>query len=556
MASLDDSASLVIMPSGVKDGKEYSIKPTDGSGDFTFSRGTDTATRVNSSGLIEKERSNQLLQSNQFDTTWIDISTNKTSGQSGYDGSNDAWLLSKTNASARLYQNITYSGVNTFSLYVKAGTLNWVMLNNGTNSVWYDLQNGEVGENTAGGGSLDASIESVGSGWYRVILVSSVSASLIRIYPAEGDNDVSGTSGNIYIQDAMLNAGLVATDYIETTTAAVYEGITDNLPRLDYSGGASCPSLLLEPSRTNYVPNSEHFAASTWGVTATLTPNAGISPEGVQNAYNIAANSGLGNGITDVINIPTSGVDYTSTIYYKSAGATTGSWRLFDGSTGASTTITLEPTSEWKRAEITRTAGGSTTQLRIDLFNNDGDLLIYGAELEAGSYPTSYIPTYGTSASRASDSNQILNTSLANITSGTMYLEVDGREIADAGCRFQLATISGETSNRVFISYKNDGKARVYVIKNGSLQADRVSTTAVTSGIVKIAARIEENNIKLYLNGTEVGADSVCQVPSGMNKITIGRVSDGNITTKDSIKQVLLFPTALTDAELAALTTI
>ena len=60
----------------------------------------------------------------------------------------------------------------------------------------------------------------------------------------------------IYIQDAQLEQGLVATDYIETTTAAVYEGITDNLPRLDYSGGASCPSLLLEPSRTNH--NSEH----------------------------------------------------------------------------------------------------------------------------------------------------------------------------------------------------------------------------------------------------------------------------------------------------------
>ena len=60
MASLYDSASLVMIPSGVKDGKAYSIKPTDGSGDFTFSRGTDTATRVNASGLIEKERGNLL----------------------------------------------------------------------------------------------------------------------------------------------------------------------------------------------------------------------------------------------------------------------------------------------------------------------------------------------------------------------------------------------------------------------------------------------------------------------------------------------------------------
>jgi hypothetical protein len=76
--------------------------------------------------------------------------------------------------------------------------------------------------------------------------------SLFRIYPTDGGT--SAIIGTIYIQDAQLEQGLVAQPYIETTTAAVYEGITDNLPRLDYSGGASCPSLLLEPSRTNLYP--------------------------------------------------------------------------------------------------------------------------------------------------------------------------------------------------------------------------------------------------------------------------------------------------------------
>ena len=58
------------------------------------------------------------------------------------------------------------------------------------------------------------------------------------------------TAGNIYIQDAQLEYGLVARDYIETTTAAVEGGITDNVPRLDYTD-SSCPALLLEPQRTN-----------------------------------------------------------------------------------------------------------------------------------------------------------------------------------------------------------------------------------------------------------------------------------------------------------------
>ena len=65
--SLYKDASLVMLPSAYKDGKLYSIRPTDGSGDFTFSRGTNlSATRVNASQLIEKGRENTLLYSNDF----------------------------------------------------------------------------------------------------------------------------------------------------------------------------------------------------------------------------------------------------------------------------------------------------------------------------------------------------------------------------------------------------------------------------------------------------------------------------------------------------------
>ena len=72
--SLYKDASLVMIPSAYKDGKLYSIRPTDGSGDFTFSRGSNlAATRVDVNGLIEKGRENLLLQSNQFDTTWVNL---------------------------------------------------------------------------------------------------------------------------------------------------------------------------------------------------------------------------------------------------------------------------------------------------------------------------------------------------------------------------------------------------------------------------------------------------------------------------------------------------
>ena len=112
--SFFDDASLAFLPSGAagKDGKAYSIKPTNGDGDFTFSRGSNlSATRVGADGLIEKGRENLLVQSNNFGTTWASSGTTETSGQSGYDGTNNAWLLSKSVSDGYVYQNISQSGV-------------------------------------------------------------------------------------------------------------------------------------------------------------------------------------------------------------------------------------------------------------------------------------------------------------------------------------------------------------------------------------------------------------------------------------------------------------
>src|SRR6056300_1564627 len=144
--SLLNKASLIQIPSGYKDGTLYSAKPTNGDGDFTFSRGSNlAATRVNSEGLIEKGRENLILQSNSFGTGWTSISTTETGGQSGYDGSSDAWLLSKTASSGRLARLIATGGVQTASVYAKAGTLDWILLlcasGSGDAYLYFDLAN-------------------------------------------------------------------------------------------------------------------------------------------------------------------------------------------------------------------------------------------------------------------------------------------------------------------------------------------------------------------------------------------------------------------------------
>jgi hypothetical protein len=287
MSDLYNKASLVMTPQLVDTGKVYSIKPEDRKGDFTFTRSS-AATRVNADGNIEKETQNLILQSNSFNTTWVLTNApTLTSGQAGYDGSNDAWKLeaSTTGSSRSIHQVVSSSGVQVFSVYVKAGTTDWIRINlSGIGNRYFDIGNGVVG----GSGSMDGFITDVGGGWYRCSVLGNGSSTAPYVFLASDNGNLSVNAGdNIYIQDAQLERGLVARDVITTTTAAVEGGITDNVPRLDYTD-SSCPALLLEPQRTNLVPYSEYFGA--WPKSAvTITANAEASPDGYTNADKLIA---------------------------------------------------------------------------------------------------------------------------------------------------------------------------------------------------------------------------------------------------------------------------
>ena len=216
---------------------------------FDFSRAS-SATVVNQSGLIETvgsgtpridflgntkgalllepQRTNSLLQSNQFDTTWtLSASIDLTSGQSGVGGSNNAWLLKRNSTGSRyIQQSLSLSSAQySYSVYLKAESTNWAYLwsYDGSASVnaYFDLENGVVGQ--TGGAALDSTnIESVGNGWYRCTLIYTHAPDLIRIYPAYSSGSIStGTDSGIYIQHAQLEVGSYPTSIIPTSASAV-----------------------------------------------------------------------------------------------------------------------------------------------------------------------------------------------------------------------------------------------------------------------------------------------------------------------------------------------
>lgn len=583
--NLFDAASLAMVPTGIKDGKLYSVKPDDGSGDFTFSRGTNlAATRVNADGLIEKGRENLLLQSNNFSSgSWLSVNAAITEGQTGYDGLSNAWLLSANADFCNLYQEITETGLVTFSVYAKAGTGNWLMMRlNGSanNLIYVDLANKVFGNLSPQ--YIDGTITDLGGGWRRVsVTINQTSYNNAHIYVAESNGSISTTNETIYIQDAQLERGLVATDYIETTTAPVQAGITEDLPRIDYTDG--CGSLLLEPSRTNGVLQSEHFGSGWLLSNTTITSNDTTSPEGVINAAKIVENSSTANHYIAEDVATTSGVAYTMSFFAKkgenryirasrAGGSVAVGFDLENGDFvegGGAIGDTQDFGNGWYRCIMTFNTNTTTTQIRIELSNalsatnttylGDGTsgVYAYGAQLEAGSYPTSYIPTYGTSTSRVNDRALLSGANAVAIIDKpamTLYAEYvhDTANTNTTILSILRNTSGGSYGDFISLVMRSDGEFQIEVKSNNTLQALRKSS-AVSSGTHKIAAVVAKNNVKLFVDGVLAGSDTSVTLPTGLNEIYLGGYPDTNVRYGTK-KSYFYFPTALTDNELAALT--
>jgi hypothetical protein len=581
--SLFDDASLAMIPSAYKDGKLYSIKPTDGSGDFTFTRGSNlAATRVDENGLIEKGRENLLLQSNQFDTTWTTSSSSITGGQSGYNGGSNAWLLQATasTSTARLEQAISLTGVHTTSIYAKAGSTDWIAIQMWSNHfAYFDVANGVVGNS---GSVIDASIEAAGNGFYRCsISYNASSVGNLWVYVIDGNGSTSVTSGkNVYLQSAQLERGLVATDYIETTTTTAQAGILEDMPRLDYSGGASCPSLLLEPQRTNLLTQSEYYGGGDWSRTRcgfVTNTSETLSPEGLYNASKMTSTDASESYAQNNVTLgSTSGtftffakkgdLDYCHALVWDISANGRRQW--FNLATGAVGTTTIfgsgytkvdatikDCGNGWYRCSFSWSGGNTTSGVRINISSGDGVIdspinsygYFYGAQCEASvSYPTSYIPTYGTSQTRSDDFMNI--SSLADEIDGnsfTYFLEINNEAVVRDSATGNISV--GASGNRFFLYNDSSATARMKLY----IQDVTTQSYQLSADNVKLVVRIEPNKVEVFENGVSVLSTTQNLDFSGNSSYVLR-----GATREMGIKQTAIFPTPLTDSECIALTTL
>ena len=572
-----------------------SVKEITTSGDFTFSRGSNlTATRVDSNGLIAKGRENLLLQSNSFDTTWTRNASSVTSGQSGYDGSSDAWLLeSDSDGAVRVVrQTTTATGINTFSVYAKAGSVNYIALYSfGANSGrFFDLNPSTTGSRIGSAlisAPIDSKIEDVGGGWFRCSIVVNWSASAAWIYPIATDGSTITTTGdNIYIQDAQLEQGLVATEYIESGASTGLAGILEDSPRFDYSGGASCPSLLLEPQRSNIVSQSEYFADVYWSKANVDVDLADVaSPEGKNNAYKVTETTAGGQHSINIFSsyrpnlsagshthscfVKANGVN--DIVFYNNGSSGGGGVNidLSDGTysnlIGTATSASVEPyEDDWYRVSLIFTAVAGSTAPSIYLrttgsYIGDGvsGIYIYGMQTEAGSYPTSYIPNHSGSGSvtRGADlCNGAGDASTFNDSEGVLYAEIAA--LTDDQSSRTITLTDGTFDERIQLSYYTGGsnQIRVFIKSGGTFSAVITTTLTDITEFNKIAYRYKSGETKLFINGSLIGTSADTFSITGLNVLQFANGDGLSNPLQGKAKQVIVFNTALSNTDLEILT--
>ena len=324
---------------------------------------------------------------------------------------------------------------------------------------------------------------------------------------------------------------------------------SNDAPRLDYSTGAE--AFLLEPQSTNLITYSSDFSDASWSKygTPTIDITSIISPDGTLNGTKVTR----GSNATPLRrpNLTTLGTEYTFSLYAKK-----GSVDKIYLDIGDVADVEFTLTDEWQRFEITQTPTNFT---HIDISfgtSVSGDhFFIYGAQLEQLSYPTSYIPTSGASATR---NQELCNnaTPVINSEEGTLYAEM--ATLADTDSIYRAISVSdGTTSNRAIIRYNLGASDITFLyVKDGVTSANIYHIgSEKASDFNKFAFSWKLNEFKVYLNGTQVGVtDTVGNVSNAFTKLSF---NDGVANPfYGNTKGLKVYPKALADVQLQDLTTL
>jgi len=578
-----------------------------GSGTATFARATTAYTRL-SNGLLASVASgsprsyytaptvvNNLLQSNTFNTTWADQvgTVTETQDETGIDGTTSAWTVTDDSAAAieRAYQDVAIASDTasyTFSIYVKKTTsaasfpgLSLILLG-GTQLTWEFLVNTDAGTMTARSGNsagATTSVEDYSGSFWRVRISGAnngTNATARCSYiPAAATTDTATWSatatGSAVITCAQFEQASTPGTYVKTTTTIAGTGGT-------YLG------YLAEGARTNLCIQSEQLnnTTSAWNapVRATISANAITAPDGAVTADKLVLDATAANNhyVTQSVTYGAS-TAYALSVFAKAGEKTWAFLNIYDGSTNRNCYFDLtngavgtasnatgqidDYGNGWYRCTINVTtgagAGAGTFGLFIAEADNDntidGDsasgLYYWGAQLEAASFPSSYIPTTTASVTRNAD--------VLTYTPGGNVDATVGSALAQITSNWNASGLTGTAACVYFGSAAN----------NGALYSPNTGPTNIRCADGTNAA--SQTVTSYYLNPTKVGsswagsqllvtggglasANATFDGDMGIAAIGVGCASNGTANWHGTISEVRIYNYAMTDVQLQAIT--
>jgi len=353
----------------------------------------------------------------------------------------------------------------------------------------------------------------------------------------------------------------------------LYQSVANNVPAFEFNADGSYKGLLVEPGATNLLTYSQEFDNGAWGKQEiTITPNATTAPDGTTTADLAVATA-----VLETHQIARAGLAsgaYTASVFAKANGYDTielllnvgTNGALFNLTTGAitpvgtSTNVIEEYPDGWYRCSVYSSVAGTDYRIYIPtsspFFTGDGTSGVYlwQAQLETGSVATSPIVTTGSTASRVADVVSLTGaSSLIGQTEGGAFIEVETRN--DGVSRRILTLDDGTTDNNIRLA-KLLGNTLFFASNRPASNNASITSSGTFLGLFKIAYRYNANDFNGYANGSSFGTATTVAVPLNMSRIILGFAGSGTDHLNGWIRSFALFPTALTNTQLQALTTL
>lgn len=466
-----------------------------------------------------------------------------------------------------------------FSFYAKAAEYSLVYAadhGNGSFAAYFDLT--AVTATAAYGANRSAGITDVGNGWYRCWVkftgggLSASGISLIgypvgaTLGPFGAQYAGDGTSG-IYLWGAQLEQRSQVTAYAPTTDQPITNYIPvlqtalSGVPRIDHDPvTGECKGLLIEEQRTNLLYPSDGSGSFGNANGVTLTPI--VVPGGTTSSclWNHAGDTSNRYQVTIPAGTYASGTTLAISWFQKRVrGGGVGRCLAAQNHENASNvdygTLISYCGNGWERykASCIITDGSLLTYVRMyitqiadmSVFNT---FAIWGLQVEAGAFPTSYIKTEASQVTRAADSAQMTGSNFSSWyrqDEGTLYGKAASKSNASL-----LTVWDGTSNNRIAITCNSalTTTSSGFVVRDGAAQTSGFSHTFSAENNVALAYKA--NDVATTANGASVQFDTSVLLPrvSGMILGVSGTPFNGHI------KRLTYYPKRLTDAQLQALT--